>query len=227
MVSTLGAKVGNHTSYQFCAAYSALGTPRGGRRTVPILKPSSLLLATSQPHHANDHDLSPAFMPLPMRASSAIATDPEPRSDYRSSGRKFLISLENVACAPKSTGLCLTRLLAGYLPRKLSFFQFLEGRIGRGTNPPPQLGQTLPRTTSTQSAQNVHSNEQMRASVEAGGKVLLQCSQLGRSSSTIDLLPEMQLIQLRRPTLHPRATTALLVVTPPQAHRQRIPLLRS
>jgi len=31
------------------------------------------------------------------------------------------------------------------------------GRIGRGTNPPPQFGQTLPSLVSTQSAQNVHS----------------------------------------------------------------------
>ena len=31
------------------------------------------------------------------------------------------------------------------------------GRIGRGTNPPPQFGQTLPSLLSTQSAQNVHS----------------------------------------------------------------------
>jgi hypothetical protein len=31
------------------------------------------------------------------------------------------------------------------------------GRIGRGTRPPPQLGQTFWSFVSTQSAQNVHS----------------------------------------------------------------------
>jgi len=33
----------------------------------------------------------------------------------------------------------------------------VAGRIGRGAKPPPQLGQTLSSTLSTQSAQNVHS----------------------------------------------------------------------
>jgi hypothetical protein len=39
----------------------------------------------------------------------------------------------------------------------LPFFQFLDGRIGLGTKPPPQFGQTLNRTASTQLAQKVHS----------------------------------------------------------------------
>ena len=33
----------------------------------------------------------------------------------------------------------------------------VTGRMGRGTNPPPQLGQTSCNSFSTQSAQNVHS----------------------------------------------------------------------
>src|SRR5262245_18837323 len=37
----LGARFGNHTSNQLSAEYRVLGTPRGGRRTVPILMPSS------------------------------------------------------------------------------------------------------------------------------------------------------------------------------------------
>src|SRR4030043_1398642 len=41
IVSGLGARFGNHTSYQFCEAYLVLGTPRGGRLTVPIRIPSS------------------------------------------------------------------------------------------------------------------------------------------------------------------------------------------
>ena len=40
MVSRLGARLGNHTSYQFCFENCAFGTPRGGRRTVPIRSPS-------------------------------------------------------------------------------------------------------------------------------------------------------------------------------------------
>ena len=37
------------------------------------------------------------------------------------------------------------------------------GLIGRGAKPPPQLGQTLLKYRSTQSAQKVHSKVQMRA----------------------------------------------------------------
>ncbi len=40
MVGTLGARFGNHTSYQFCGAKADFGTPRGGRRTVPMRVPS-------------------------------------------------------------------------------------------------------------------------------------------------------------------------------------------
>jgi hypothetical protein len=64
------------------------------------------------------------------------------------------------------------------------FFVSIDGgRIGRGTRLPPQLGQRPPNLLSTQSRQNVHSNEQIIASAAAGGKSLLQHSQLGRSSS--------------------------------------------
>jgi hypothetical protein len=64
---------------------------------------------------------------------------------------------------------------------------FVAGRIGRGEKPPPQFGHTLARTWSTHSAQNVHSNVQIIASVEFGGRGLLQFSQVGRSSSMGDL----------------------------------------
>jgi hypothetical protein len=40
MVPTLGARFGNHTSYQSCDENWAFGTPRGGLRTVPIRVPS-------------------------------------------------------------------------------------------------------------------------------------------------------------------------------------------
>jgi hypothetical protein len=65
---------------------------------------------------------------------------------------------------------------------------FDGGRIGRGTRFPPQFGQRPPNLLSTQSRQNVHSNEQIIASAAVGGKSLLQHSQLGRSSSISILL---------------------------------------
>src|SRR5690242_6669607 len=85
--------------------------------------------------------------------------------------------------AGRSTGLYVTFVVAGWRPRKFPCFQSCAGRTGRGTKPPPQLGQTPSSTCSTQSWQKVHSNEQMRASVEDGGSGLLQCSQVGRNSS--------------------------------------------
>lgn len=39
-VSRLGARLGNQTSYQFRRVNSDFGTPRGGRRTVPMRRPS-------------------------------------------------------------------------------------------------------------------------------------------------------------------------------------------
>jgi len=60
----------------------------------------------------------------------------------------------------------------------------VTGRLGRATNSPPQLGHLPLSTVSAHGAQNVHSNEQMRASVASGGKSLSQHSQLGLSSST-------------------------------------------
>ena len=74
-------------------------------------------------------------------------------------------------------------MLAGSFPRWLSPFQLRAGRIGLGVKPPPQFEQTLKSTCSTHVRQKVHSYEQMRASVELGGKGVLQCSQLGLSSS--------------------------------------------
>ena len=96
-----------------------------------------------------------------------------------------MIAAANGACAAGSTGLCLTLVLAGSLPRKLPPFQFFDGLIGLGTNAPPQFGQTFSRRLSTQPAQNVHSYVQMRASSESGGRALLHCSHVGRSSSIV------------------------------------------
>ena len=62
------------------------------------------------------------------------------------------------------------------------------GRTGLGTKPPPQFGQTLASVPSTQSTQNVHSWEQMRASVDAGGRSRSHNSQFGRNSKAMSPL---------------------------------------
>jgi len=66
---------------------------------------------------------------------------------------------------------------AGYLPSSDA------GRMGRGEKLPPQLGHSLPKTPDAQNSQNVHSNVQITASLESGGKSLSQHSQLGLNSS--------------------------------------------
>ncbi|HWW19809.1 MAG TPA: hypothetical protein VNZ06_03305 [Steroidobacteraceae bacterium] len=60
---------------------------------------------------------------------------------------------------------------------------FSSGRRGRTANSPPQLGHLPPSTCCAQRAQNVHSNEQMRASSESAGKSASQHSQFGLSCS--------------------------------------------
>ena len=55
------------------------------------------------------------------------------------------------------------------------------GRRGRTTNSPPQFGHFPPSTFSAHEAQNVHSNEQIRASEASGGRSLSQHSQFGLS----------------------------------------------
>jgi hypothetical protein len=69
------------------------------------------------------------------------------------------------------------------------FANLLAGRCGRGTKSPPQFGQMPPSFVSTQLAQKVHSNVQIIASSDVGGKFLLQHSQFGRNSSIISSKP--------------------------------------
>jgi hypothetical protein len=64
-----------------------------------------------------------------------------------------------------------------------NFSNFAAGRIGRRTSSPPQFGQCPASTPSAQPAQNVHSNEQIRAASLSGGRPAPQHSQFGRSSS--------------------------------------------
>jgi hypothetical protein len=81
------------------------------------------------------------------------------------------------AALPQPCGLYTRSVEAGY------FASFAAGRRGRATSSPPQFGH-LPRSTpSVHERQNVHSKEQMNASVDSGGRSRLQHSQLGRSCS--------------------------------------------
>ena len=74
-------------------------------------------------------------------------------------------------------GLTTRSVEAGYLSSRWA------GLVGLGSNAPPQLGQMPLSVWSAQVAQKVHSKEQMRASVDSGGKTLSQHSQEGRSCS--------------------------------------------
>src|SRR5215472_18005832 len=107
---------------------------------------------------------------------------PEQRSrTYRSAGgiwRTLSMNWGNVA---RSHFKCTRAVDAGRVASDTPGLRSVRGRIGRGTKPPPQLGQTLPSTDSTQLAQKVHSKLQMRASVACEGRSLSQYSQLGLS----------------------------------------------
>jgi hypothetical protein len=62
-----------------------------------------------------------------------------------------------------STGFKYSFLETGYFSKR--WF----GRIGRFSNPPPQLGQILNKISYTQSLQNVHSKVQIMASLLSFG----------------------------------------------------------
>jgi len=81
---------------------------------------------------------------------------------------------ESALQPPAFTTRCVD---AGFLPSSDA------GRIGRGEKFPPQLGHLLAKTPDAHDAQNVHSNVQITASSESGGKSLSQHSQLGLNSS--------------------------------------------
>jgi hypothetical protein len=68
------------------------------------------------------------------------------------------------------------------------FSSLAVGRLGRASSSPPQLGHLPAGRASAQVAQKVHSNEQIRARSDSGGRSRSQHSQLGRSSSTVLIL---------------------------------------
>ena len=61
------------------------------------------------------------------------------------------------------------------------FVSLSPGRRGLGSNSPPQFGQVPLSIVAAQTRQNVHSNEQISASGDSGGRSRSQHSQLGRS----------------------------------------------
>jgi hypothetical protein len=79
-------------------------------------------------------------------------------------------------------GCCARRILA----KEVVAFPVL-GRPYGARHTPRQLGQTFANTCSMHEAQNVHSQLQIRASVEFGSNILLQCSHVGLSSSMMFL----------------------------------------
>ncbi len=83
---------------------------------------------------------------------------------------------ERIADQPRKAGLKTRSVLGGHASSSEA------GRTGRRTNSPPQLGH-VSFMAATQSAQNVHSKVQIRASRLAGGKSMSQRSQPGRSCS--------------------------------------------
>jgi hypothetical protein len=62
---------------------------------------------------------------------------------------------------------------------------FSAGRMGRATSSPPQFGHLPPNAVCAQSRQKAHSKLQIMASEAAGGRSLLQHSQLGRRSNIV------------------------------------------
>jgi hypothetical protein len=89
----------------------------------------------------------------------------------------FLYLLEFIFTSSKFFGLYISFFDAGY------FSIIFNGRIGRSTKLPEQLGQTFLKISIAQVLQYVHSKEQIIASKEVLGKALLQCSQLGLISN--------------------------------------------
>jgi hypothetical protein len=110
-------------------------------------------------------------------------------SRQRCSGAKCLIRSTKAPMSSRLWERCTRRVDDGRLASDTPGLHSFTGRRGRGTNPPPQLGQTLCKMVSTQSAQNVHSKLHIRAEVEDGGRSRSQHSQLGRSSRAIVASP--------------------------------------
>lgn len=82
--------------------------------------------------------------------------------------------------AAQPCGLNTLSLDGGFL------LSFAAGRTGLATSSPPQFGQMFFSFCVAQLSQNVHSNEQILASFDSGGRSTSQHSHDGRSCSTFD-----------------------------------------
>jgi hypothetical protein len=82
-----------------------------------------------------------------------------------------------ICALPQPDGLRWRSVAAGKRARAAG------GRIGRRTSSPPQFGQIPASLSAAQVAQKVHSNEQILASCESGGRSRSQHSQFGLSFS--------------------------------------------
>jgi hypothetical protein len=102
----------------------------------------------------------------------------------RCQGDRPPIRATNDSWAVGSTGLGTTFVEGGKGSRGAPSIHACAGRTGRRSKPPPQFRHTFDRTASTQSRQNVHSYEQIIASVALGASGRLQFSHVGRSSSS-------------------------------------------
>jgi hypothetical protein len=87
---------------------------------------------------------------------------------YRFSGGMVFMCSAKAACAARSTAFETTFVEAGAEFKQFPPFHARAGRMGRALKPPPQLGQTLASSSSTQVRQKVHSKEQIIASRELG-----------------------------------------------------------
>ena len=139
------------------------------------------------------------------------------RNVYRSWGKICLILPEWAAIPSRLYFRCTRVPEGGRCAVERPGRHSLAGRIGRAAKPPPQFGQTLNSTLSTQSAQKVHSKLQIRASIDDGGKSRSQHSQLGLSSSAIALFP----IALRQWALQQPQILAVRAAFPPACPSRR------
>src|SRR4051794_434772 len=107
----------------------------------------------------------------------------------RCAGDRPPIKVTSAWWALGSTGLCTTFVEGGNGSGGAPSIHACAGRTGRRSKPPPQFGHTFDSTPSTHSRQNVHSYEQIIASLASGASGRLQFSQVGRSSSMPALSP--------------------------------------
>ena len=85
-----------------------------------------------------------------------------------------VVGARGQGAGPQPAGLNTRAVAPGY------FSSLAAGRDGRASSSPPQFGHVPARRPLAQSRQNVHSKEQIRASVDSGGKSRSQHSQPGR-----------------------------------------------